>query len=90
MRLPWVTFHTFRHTCASVLFAAGRSAKQVHVWLGHSDAAFTLRVYVHLLDDGLGATDFLDAAKSSSGGNNGTTRITATEANRAWRIRATS
>jgi integrase len=53
-------FHTFRHTCASLLFAAGKTAKQVQVWLGHTDPAFTLRVYVNLMDDGLG--DALDEA----------------------------
>jgi hypothetical protein len=30
-------------------------------WLGHADPAFTLRTYVHLMDEGLDA-DFLDAA----------------------------
>lgn len=60
--VPWVSFHTFRHTCASLLFAAGKSAKQVQVWLGHSDPGFTLRTYVHLLDDGLGDAECLDAA----------------------------
>jgi integrase len=61
--VPWVTFHTFRHTCASILFASGKNPKQVQVWLGHSDPGFTLRTYVHLIDDGLGDADFLDAAK---------------------------
>src|SRR6476469_6199224 len=60
--VPWASFHTFRHTCASLLFAAGKSTKQVQVWLGHADPAFTLRVYVHLLDDGLGDADFFDEA----------------------------
>jgi integrase len=60
--LPWMGFHTLRHTCASMLFAEGRNAKQVSMWLGHSDAAFTLRCYVHLLDDGLGDADFFDGA----------------------------
>jgi site-specific recombinase XerC len=60
--VPWVSFHVFRHTCASILFAEGKSPKQVQVWLGHSDPAFTLRVYVHLLDDGLGDADFFDRA----------------------------
>jgi hypothetical protein len=27
--LPWVGFHAFRHTCASILFAEGRNAVQV-------------------------------------------------------------
>jgi hypothetical protein len=48
---------------ASLLFAAGKSPKQVQVWLGHADPAFTLRVYVHLLDDGLCGADFLDPAE---------------------------
>jgi integrase len=79
--VPWVSFHEFRHTCASVLFAAGKSPKQVQVWLGHSDPAFTLRVYVHLLDDGLGDADFLDAAKWATGrGNSGATRATRNQA----------
>ena len=58
--VPWVGFHTFRHTCASLLFAGGLNVKQVSEWLGHADPSFTLRVYVHLLDEGIGAADFLD------------------------------
>jgi integrase len=56
----WVTFHTFRHTCASLLFEVGRDVKQVSAWLGHADAAFTLRTYVHLMDDGVGDASFMD------------------------------
>lgn len=51
---PTVTFHTFRHTCASLLFDDGRNIKQVQEWLGHADPAFTLRTYVHLMDAGVG------------------------------------
>jgi integrase len=58
--VPWVTFHVFRHTCASLLFEAGRDIKQVSAWLGHADAGFTLRVYVHLMDEGVGSAAFLD------------------------------
>jgi integrase len=57
-----VSFHTFRHTCASMLFEAGRDVKQVQEWLGHSDPVFTLRTYVHLMDDGVGDASFFDAA----------------------------
>ncbi len=57
---PWVGFHSFRHTCASILFANGRNPKVVQMWLGHSDPGFTLRTYVHLIDDGMGDADFLD------------------------------
>jgi Phage integrase family len=59
--LPRVGFHTFRHTCASLLFAGGKDVKVVQEWLGHSDPGFTLRTYVHLMDEGLGTADFLDA-----------------------------
>jgi integrase len=64
--LPWVTLHTFRHTCASLLFApaerggGGKNVKQVQAWLGHHSAAFTLHQYVHLVDAGMGEADFFD------------------------------
>lgn len=59
--LGWVTWHTFRHTCASLLFDEGRNVRQVAAWLGHADPAFTIRTYVHLMDEGAGDADFLDA-----------------------------
>jgi hypothetical protein len=52
--VPWAGFHTFRHTCATRLFAEGRNAVQVQRWLGHHSPAFTLATYVHLLDGDLG------------------------------------
>ena len=61
-RVAWPSFHTFRHTCASLLFEEGRNVKQVAEWLGHADPSFTLRTYVHLMDAGVGAADFLDRA----------------------------
>jgi integrase len=51
-------WHTLRHSCASILFSQGRNAVQVQRWLGHHSPAFTLSVYVHLLDGDLG--DALD------------------------------
>jgi integrase len=67
--LGWASFHTFRHTYASILFAAGKNAKQVQTLLGHHDPGFTLSVYVHLMDDGVGEVDFLDevVAPASAG-----------------------
>lgn len=59
---PGFGFHTLRHTCASLLFAGGKNVKQVQEWLGHADPGFTLRRYVHLIDEGLGAAEFLDEA----------------------------
>jgi integrase len=61
--VPWASFHSFRHTCASMLFEEGRNVKQVAEWLGHADPAFTLRTYVHLLDDGVGNADFFDSIR---------------------------
>ena len=49
--VPWVGFHTFRHTCATRLFGMGRNVKLVQHRLGHHSAAFTLETYVHLLRD---------------------------------------
>jgi integrase len=60
--LEWVSFHAFRHTCASLLFQDGKNIKQVQVWLGHADPSFTLRTYVHLMDDGVGGAGFFDDA----------------------------
>ena len=34
--------------------------KQVSAWLGHANAAFTLKVYVHLMDEGVGNAEFMD------------------------------
>jgi integrase len=60
-------FHTFRHTCASLLFDAGRNVKQVQEWLGHADPGFTLRTYVHLMDAGVGDAEFMDAVTDGEG-----------------------
>jgi integrase len=55
-----VSFHTFRHTYASLLFEAGKNVKHVQEeWLGHADPGFTPHTYVHLMDDGIGDADFL-------------------------------
>lgn len=56
----WAGFHTFRHTCASMLFERGANAVQVQRWLGHHSPAFTLSTYVHPLDSGVGGALELD------------------------------
>jgi len=61
----WIGFHTFRHTCATLLFAEGWNPKQVQKWMGHHSAAFTVDTYVHLLDDDLPAAPVL--ARGTSG-----------------------
>ncbi|HEX5468900.1 MAG TPA: tyrosine-type recombinase/integrase, partial [Gaiellaceae bacterium] len=57
----WVGFHTFRHTCATLLFRHGWNAVQVQRWLGHHKPSFTLDVYVHLLDEDVPEPAFFDA-----------------------------
>lgn len=51
---PWAGFHTFRHTCASMLIAEGRNLIQIQHWMGHSSPAFTLSRYGHLMDGDVG------------------------------------
>ena len=41
--------HALRHFYASALLDAGENIKAVSEYLGHSNAAFTLRVYTHLM-----------------------------------------
>ena len=50
------------------------------MWLGHSDPGFTLRVYIHLVDAGLGDAHFLDATKWANGATRGATRPTGKQA----------
>ncbi|HEX3805166.1 MAG TPA: tyrosine-type recombinase/integrase, partial [Gaiellaceae bacterium] len=49
--VEWMGFHAFRHTCATRLFRSGWNAAQVQRFLGHADPGFTLRRYIHLLDE---------------------------------------
>jgi integrase len=73
---PWAAFHTFRHTCASILFERDPNPVIVQRWLGHHSAAFTLKTYVHLLDGQFGSGLDIDAA--TAGGNDVATEPTAT------------
>jgi integrase len=66
----WVGFHTFRNTCATVLFRSVCNAAQVCRQLGHSDPGFTLRRYVHLLD-----TDLPEPTVLAAVGNEWATRL---------------
>jgi integrase len=62
--VPWVSFHTLRHTSATLLFRHGANARQVQMWLGHHSPAFTLATYVHLLPEDLPDAGFFDAITS--------------------------
>jgi len=76
--VEWVSFHTFRHTCATLLFTRARwNPKQVQLWLGHHSPAFTLQRYVHLLPEDLPAAVELAGAPQlrliDGGSNSGVT-----------------
>lgn len=68
-RVPWIGFHTFRHTCASMLIEQGKNPRQVAAWLGHADPAFTLRTYCHRMDEGLGAPLQVPPVRGQQSGN---------------------
>ena len=44
-----ITPHKLRHTFASILVAIGKDPTYVMQQLGHTDPAFTLRVYSHMM-----------------------------------------
>jgi integrase len=69
----WPGFHTFRHTCATMLFRNGWNAVQVQKFLGHADPGFTLRTYVHLLPEDLPDPGFLEAVTAPACDQDATT-----------------
>lgn len=78
----WVGFHTFRHTCATLLFTkAGWNPKQVQLWLGHHSASFTVDRYIHLLPSDLPAPTSLAPAATATVGNEAGNTITETDPN---------
>jgi integrase len=56
---PVITPHSLRHTFASLLFAIGEDPVSVMRQLGHTDSAFTLRVYAHSMSGGAGERERL-------------------------------
>jgi integrase len=49
--LPRVSWHSFRHTHATLLHEAGESLKTAQALLGHSDLETTLGIYTHAIPD---------------------------------------
>jgi integrase len=49
-RLPGLSFHSFRHSCASILLAQGIPVRDVAEILGHSDVRLTLSTYAHVIE----------------------------------------
>jgi integrase len=48
--LEGVTFHTLRHTFASLMLLRGAKPKVISEALGHSSVAFTMDVYSHIIE----------------------------------------
>lgn len=48
--VPWATPHVFRHSLATELRDRGYDADVIAKVLGHTDEAFTRRVYIHTKD----------------------------------------
>ena len=55
-----VGFHAFRKACGSLLFARGKTLKQVQGWLRHARLTTTMNIYIDQVDDGLGSADVWD------------------------------
>lgn len=49
--LPLVSWHSFRHTYATLLSESGESLKTAQALLGHSDMETTLNVYTHAVPE---------------------------------------
>jgi len=63
-----VTFHGLRHTCATLLLAAGEPVHVVSERLGHRDVSITLNTYPHVLEaHARGAADRIGALLHSVG-----------------------
>ncbi len=55
-----VAFHSFRRACGSLLFAQGKTLKQIQGWLRHSQLTTTMNAYIEQVDGGLGSADVWD------------------------------
>lgn len=73
--VEWAGFHCLRHTFASLHIEAGTNVVKLSKLLGHHAPSFTLDVYSHMLDDGVGEPLDLDA-ELRRGANNVRTDVT--------------
>ena len=51
LKLPAITWHSFRHTHATLLGEVGESLRTAQALLGHSDLETTLNVYTHAIPE---------------------------------------
>jgi integrase len=69
-----VGFHAFRKAAGSLLFAHGKTLKQVQGWLRHAQLSTTMNVYINQVDDGLGGADMWDDILGARGHRGATAR----------------
>src|SRR5665648_577761 len=64
--VPHLRLHDACHTCGTLMHLRGVPVAVIAAWLGHTDAAFTMRTYVHSQDDALrSAASVLDVVTSA-------------------------
>jgi integrase len=51
--LRHIKLHAARHTCATLMHLNGTPVAVIAAWIGHKDAALTMRLYSHSQDDAL-------------------------------------
>ncbi len=51
LKLPRVSWHSFRHSSATLMGDMGESIKTAQAILGHSDLETTLNIYMHVIPD---------------------------------------
>ena len=72
--IEWpVGLHTFRHSCASIMFRRGVPKEAIRRLLGHHSWDFTAGTYVHLDDDDLPDGVVMDDLVATNAGLNGLT-----------------
>jgi integrase len=67
--MPHITWHSFRHSHASLLISAGMDVVQIARRLGHSSPAITLGTYSHMFKKIDTAADVINAALAKLGPN---------------------
>lgn len=78
-KLPRITVHGLRHSCASLLFAAGADIKVVQKLLGHSHIETTMNIYTHVTAEQVEETtdlliNYLNEPKEKSSCNQSVTK----------------
>jgi len=51
LNLPVISWHSFRHTHATLLGEVGESLRTAQAILGHSDLKTTLNIYTHAIPE---------------------------------------